>query len=95
VGKVEGTVRGLAAPFILVWISVARLFQRLLAALVTLLVANVRRVPVDFAAAMRIAALAITPATAGAGSAPGTSAAGSRFRVGCGACSRSATWCSG
>lgn len=53
----------LAAPFILIGICVARLFQQLLTALVTLLVANVRKVPVDFAAAMRLAALALTPAT--------------------------------
>ena len=53
----------LAAPFLLVGFCFARLFQQLLAALVTLLVASARRVPVGFAAAMRLAALAITPAT--------------------------------
>jgi hypothetical protein len=63
VRRVEALFAVLAAPFILVGIYLARLFQQLLTALVTLLVANVRRVPVDFAATMRLAALAITPAT--------------------------------
>jgi len=54
-----------AAPFILVWFYVSRLIQQLLTAMVALMVANVRKVPLDFAASMRLAALAITPATLG------------------------------
>ena len=63
VRRVEVWFAVLAAPFILIGFYLARLLQQLLTAVVTLLVANARRVPVDFAAAMRLAALAITPAT--------------------------------
>jgi hypothetical protein len=53
----------LCAPFILAGVYLLRLFQALIAAGLLLLVASVQRVKLDFAAAMRVAALAITPPT--------------------------------
>jgi len=51
------------APFILVGIYLARIFQQLLATLATFVVTSVRGVRLDFAATMRVAAVAMTPAT--------------------------------
>jgi len=50
-------------PFVLVGLYLARLVQQLLASFATLLVARIRGVAVDFGGAMRLAALAMTPAT--------------------------------
>jgi uncharacterized protein DUF1189 len=50
-------------PFILVGLYLARLVQQLVASFATLLVARVSGVALDLAGAMRLAALAITPAT--------------------------------
>lgn len=50
-------------PFILLFMFVARLFQQLIAALAVLVVGRARSLALDFAACMRLAALAITPAT--------------------------------
>jgi len=60
---IEALLAVVAAPFILVWFYIGRLVQALLAAVVALMIASVRHVSVDFAACMRLAAVAITPAT--------------------------------
>ena len=50
-------------PFVLVGLYLARLVQQLLASLATVLIARIRGVALNFAGAMRLSALAITPAT--------------------------------
>jgi|SRR5262245_60678241 len=53
----------LTTPFILGGIYVFRLVQMIFVALAALIVGSIRRVPLDFTAAMRLGVVAMTPAT--------------------------------
>jgi hypothetical protein len=62
--RAAGTwMAALCFPFILAGVYVGRLLQVLFTSLITMVVARIRHVPLGFAATMRLAALAMTPAT--------------------------------
>jgi len=63
VHKAEAFLAVLTAPFMLLGFYVTRLIQQLFVALITLMVTSLRRVPLGFAAAMRLSVVAMTPAT--------------------------------